>query len=394
MRFKNPNTLATPIMVDRKELSRALDMAIKALDPVSRAAYVQSAKMRSHGDCTEIVTGNFDVEFSTLIPSLGGETGTYCLSARQLQQIAKKSKALDATLTETGNNSVLVQMGAMSATLESESLEDFPTIEPINGDRFTAVYKAPELLQALQRCFPCISKEETRHYLNGVAWDHKPQSDNENSSTAFIATDGHRLAKCDLVPFATNGHKLAYTTIIPAKTAKLVIDILKHRQGPKGFVSIEVTPSKIEFRLGDDIVLSKLIDGTFPDYNRVIPVVAPMNFTMSKSDLQNAIDAMAGLTTTKGAAMAFGVGEDSVTVSINKPELGETQATYAATREHSGYKGANDDFRVGYNSKYLNELVKLFKGNSVTFQMGGTCGPAIICDDQNCFLLVLMPMRV
>ena len=394
MRFANPNTLATPIMADRKELSRALDMAVKALDPVSRATYVQNAKMRSHGDCTEIITGNFDVEFSTLIPSLGGETGTYCLSARQLQQIAKKSKALDATLTETGNNSVLVQMGAMSATLESQSVDEFPIMDPINGDRFTAIYKAPELLQALQRCAPCMSKEETRYYLNGVAWDHNYQSDNANSSTAFIATDGYRLAKCDLVPFATNGDKLAHTTIIPAKTAKLVIDILKHRQGPKGFVSIEVTPSKIEFRLGDDIVLSKLIDGTFPDYNRVIPVVAPMNFTMSKSDLQNAIDAMAGLTTTKGAAMAFDVGQDSATVSINNPELGETQAKYAATREHSGYKGANDDFRVGYNSKYLKELVKLLKGDSITFQMGSTGSPAIISDEQNGFLFVLMPMRV
>jgi DNA polymerase-3 subunit beta len=279
---------------------------------------------------------------------------------------------------DEGRLSVLA--GRSRFSLQALPPQDFPDLTAGDlGHSFTM--PAGELKKLIEKTRFAISTEETRYYLNGI-YLHEVTS----ASTPFIravATDGHRLAQVQFQrPAEAKGMP---GVIVPRKT---VLELSKLVEDAAGEVEIALSPSKIRFTLDGLVLTSKLIDGTFPDYERVIPRNNDKSLQVDTRLFTQAVDRVSTVSSEKGRAVKLNVTVERVILTVNNPDSGsaeeEISASYSA-----------DPLDIGFNSRYLLDIVGQFKGDTANFEFSDAGSPTIIRDpaDESA-LYVLMPMRV
>ncbi len=198
-----------------------------------------------------------------------------------------------------------------------------------------------------------------------------------------VATDGHRLARLEVD--APDGCRGMPAAIVPRKT---VAEVLKLVDEAGESVAVELSPTKIRFDLGSVVLTSKLIDGTFPDYQRVIPTGNDRRLTMDRAAFSTAVDRVATVSSERGRAVKLSLSANSLVLTVSNPDSG------TATEEiEVGYEAP--DMEVGFNAKYLLEILAQVEGESVEFWLADAGSPALVRDPANgSGLFVLMPMRV
>lgn len=230
-----------------------------------------------------------------------------------------------------------------------------------------------------------ISSEETRYYLNGIHW-HEDEVDGAAVLIA-VATDGHRLAR-SILPLPDGAAGLP-GIIVPRKTVDLVLKMLPE----KGSVRLDVSDVKIRISMGEGeggvTLVSKLIDGTFPDYKRVVPPGNPNRYTLARAPLADAIDRVLTVSTGKGNAVKYAFASDGLTVTAHSPDAGSAE-------DQIEVASANGDaVEIGFNGKYCLELLSAAGGDEVIFELDDAGAPALVRPAQGGnALFVLMPMRV
>ena len=198
-----------------------------------------------------------------------------------------------------------------------------------------------------------------------------------------VATDGHRLARIETP--APEGAAGMPGIIVPRKA---VGEILKLLEDPASDVAIEISPVKARFRFGDVTLTTKLIDGTFPDYNRVIPLHNDKRLVVDKEQFQRAVDRVSTISSERGRAIKLSIADNRMTLSVNNPDSG------SATEEiEVDYDSAAMD--IGFNSRYLLEIAQQLSGDTALIKLADPGSPTIIMDrDGAQALYVLMPLRV
>jgi DNA polymerase-3 subunit beta len=279
---------------------------------------------------------------------------------------------------DEGRLSVLA--GRSRFSLQALPPQDFPDLTAGDlGHSFTM--PAGELKKLIEKTRFAISTEETRYYLNGI-YLHEVTS----GSTPFIravATDGHRLAQVQFPrPAEAKGMP---GVIVPRKT---VLELSKLVEDAAGEVEIALSPSKIRFTLDGLVLTSKLIDGTFPDYERVIPRHNDKSLQVDTRLFTQAVDRVSTVSSEKGRAVKLNVTVERVILTVNNPDSGSAEEEISAS-----YNA--DPLDIGFNSRYLLDIVGQFKGDTANFEFSDAGSPTIIRDpaDESA-LYVLMPMRV
>jgi DNA polymerase-3 subunit beta len=226
-----------------------------------------------------------------------------------------------------------------------------------------------------------ISTEETRYYLNGI-YLHVAGSGKTQTLRA-VATDGHRLAETDLsVPAGAAGMP---GVIVPRKT---VTEVQRLIEDTEGEVAIELSSSKIRFSIGRVVLTSKLIDGTFPDYQRVIPAGNDKELTVDKKDFEAAVDRVSTVSSERGRAVKLSLSSGKLILSVTNPDSG------SATEELEVEYDA-DPLDIGFNSRYLLDIAGQLDGEVAVLKLADPGSPTLIQDkDAKGALYVLMPMRV
>jgi DNA polymerase-3 subunit beta len=224
-----------------------------------------------------------------------------------------------------------------------------------------------------------ISTEETRYYLNGIYLHEVPAA----GMLRAVATDGHRLAQAQIATPA--GAKGMPGVIVPRKT---VLEVVKLFEGVDGPVEVSLSASKIRFAAGDLVLTSKLIDGTFPDYERVIPRNNDKKLELDTKSFASAVDRVSTISMEKGRAVKLQIGGNKVVLTVNNPDSGSAEEEVACAYE-------SDPLDIGFNSRYLMDVASQIKSDGMEFQLADSGSPTIIRDpgDQQA-LYVLMPMRV
>jgi DNA polymerase-3 subunit beta len=226
-----------------------------------------------------------------------------------------------------------------------------------------------------------ISTEETRYYLNGIFF-HSVEDEGELVLRA-VATDGHRLARAQIeAPVGSEGMP---GIIIPRKA---VGEIQRLLEDPDGTVMIELSDTKIRLSLDTLVLTSKLIDGTFPDYNRVIPAGNDKELTLERASFTAAVDRVSTISSDRGRAVKLSLSEGQLVLSVNNPDSGSAEEEITV-----GY--TNDDLDIGFNSRYLLDITSQLSGDEAIFMFADPGSPTLIRDtSNNGAIYVLMPMRV
>jgi DNA polymerase-3 subunit beta len=226
-----------------------------------------------------------------------------------------------------------------------------------------------------------ISTEETRYYLNGIYLHAATSGKDEKLRT--VATDGHRLAQYEVdLP---KGAKGMPGVIVPRKTVGEVRRLIDDNDGE---IAIELSQSKIRFTFGDVVLTSKLIDGTFPDYGRVIPLGNDKELKVDKKEFEAAVDRVSTVSSERGRAVKLSLSGGKLTLSVTNPDSG------SATEEIEVDYGS-DPLDIGFNSRYLLDIASQIEGETAVLKLADPGSPTLIQDkDAKGALYVLMPMRV
>ncbi|MBL4740190.1 MAG: DNA polymerase III subunit beta [Sneathiella sp.] len=308
--------------------------------------------------------------------------GSITVPAHLLYDIVRKLP--DGSQVELNYSSedgrITIKSGRSQFALACLPKDDFPIMETGDLPHSFALTSA-ELKRLIDKTRFAISNEETRYYLNGI---YLHAAENEGIPVLrAVATDGHRLARVE-TPIPANAEKMP-GVIIPRKA---VNELRKLIDDTDGEISISLSENKICFSFGGSLLTSKLIDGTFPDYERVIPEGNTKILELDGSVFAKAVDRVSTVSTEKSRAIKLTLTDDTVTLSATGADSG------SATEELS-VSYSSGDMEIGFNSKYLLDITGQIEGKNAHFILNDAQSPTIVRDGtDDGALYVLMPMRV
>lgn len=309
--------------------------------------------------------------------------GAITVSAHLLFDIARKLPEGSQVSLDAAENRMTVKAGRSRFSLPTLPRDDFPVI--VEGDLPTSFeLPAKVLAELIDRTRFAISTEETRYYLNGI-FLHVSEEDRPVLKAA--ATDGHRLARFTLP--RPDGAEGMPDVIVPRKAVAELRKLLE--ESLDGNVQIDLSASKIRFTMGGEggvVLTSKLIDGTFPDYSRVIPTGNDKLLKLDPKSFYEGVDRVATIATEKTRAVKMGLEADKVVLSVTSPDNGT-----AAEEVPAQY--ASEAFEIGFNANYLKDILGQIDSDTVELHLADAGAPTLIRqDDKSAALYVLMPMRV
>ncbi len=336
------------------------------------------------GSAVRVMATDLDLQVvETMSAASVDSPGAITVSAHLLFDIARKLPDGSQVSLETADNRMVVKAGRSRFSLPTLPRDDFPVI--VEGDLPTSFeVSARTLAELIDRTRFAISTEETRYYLNGI-FLHVSEEDRPVLKAA--ATDGHRLARYTIDQ--PDGAEGMPDVIVPRKAVAELRKLLE--ESLDGSVQVDLSASKIRFTLGGEggvVLTSKLIDGTFPDYSRVIPTGNDKLLKLDPRSFYEGVDRVATIATEKTRAVKMGLEPDKVTLSVTSPDNGTAAEELAADYSSEG-------FEIGFNANYLKDILSQIDSDTVEMHLADAGAPTLIRkDEKSPALYVLMPMRV
>ena len=323
-----------------------------------------------------LMATDLDLQVDETIPANVSQPGAITVSAHTFFDIVRKLPEGSQVELTAAEGKMQVVAGRSRFNLSTLPRDDFPVIA--EGDLPTRFeLPAATLREIIEKTRFAISSEETRYYLMGIFF-HVVED-----QMRAAATDGHRLARVTVArPDGADGMP---DVIVPRKAVNELYKLLEELEGTVG---ISLSPTKVRFGLGSAILTSKLIDGTFPDYNRVIPTANDKLLKLDPKSFAQGVDRVSTIASEKTRAVKMAVDRDKVTLSVTSPENG------VATEEVPADYGA-DGLEIGFNAKYLLDILGEIDGDTVEVHLADAAAPTLLREnDKSNALYVLMPMRV
>jgi DNA polymerase-3 subunit beta len=370
------------LTIERAALLRALGHVQSVVERRNTIPILSNVLLKAEGAKLALSATDMDIEMVSSLAATVGKPGATTVPAHTLYDIVRKLP--DGTQIEfetTGEKGLMtLRSGRSTFTLSCLPPEDYPLMA--GGElAHNFLLSAADLKRLIDRTRFAISTEETRYYLNGI-YLHATKSDKVNMLRA-VATDGHRLARMEIpLPEGASGMP---GVIVPRKT---VTELRKLLDELDQDVSVALSDTKIRFTFAETVLTSKLIDGTFPDYDRVIPSGNDRILEVDCKQFAEAVDRVSTISTEKSRAVKLAIERGSLTLSATSPENGtateEIEVRYSA-----------EPLEIGFNSRYLLDITEQIEGDGARFALADAASPTIVRDSaDSSALYVLMPMRV
>ncbi|WP_339765801.1 DNA polymerase III subunit beta [uncultured Hoeflea sp.] len=378
-----PFTLTAP----REALLATVEAALAPVERKNTIPVLANLLFEAGPDSGLRVSGT-DLDVMTSVTSVLEHSGMpeqgITLPAALLHDILRKLPAkADVTLVASAHGLASLTCGRSRFNLQTLPGEDWPRLEEKTAPPARFTVPARKFAAMLAAVSFAISTEETRYYLNGV-YLHSA-----GDQLIAVATDGHRLARA--VYSVGDGAAGMPGVIIPRKTIALLSSAIKATDS-QAELAISVSENRICLETGAVRIASKLIDGTFPDYVRVIPPANPNRWRFDVAALLAATERVSIISSDRGRAVKMAWGQESVDLSVSNPDTGDGQDTVDVTADEGG------DATIGFNAKYLADMLAHISG-AATVNLGTGGDPARFEpvhheDDEIALTFVLMPMRV
>ncbi len=332
------------------------------------------------GSVIRVMATDLDMQIVETVEAKVETPGATTVSAHLLFEIARKLPEGSEVSLSASDGEMLVRAGRYQSKLKTLPRDDFPVLA--EGELPTSFeLDAKDIVRIIEKTRFAISTEETRYYLNGIFLH---VTEDGNGQLRAAATDGHRLARYTLP--RPDGAESMPDVIVPRKCVSELHKLLG--EAGDGRVQVELSPSKIRFTFGSAVLTSKLIDGTFPDYSRVIPTANDKLLRVDPKSFGQGVDRVATIATDKTRAVKMALDVDKVTLSVTSPENGT-----AAEEVPGDYRAA--PMEIGFNARYLKDIIDQIDGDSVELHLADASAPTLIRENEKSpALYVLMPMRV
>ncbi len=371
------------ITVERGAFLKALGHVQSVVERRNTIPILSNTLLEAGKGQLKLTATDLDIEIVEAIPSDVLRNGAVTAPAHMLYDIVRKlpegAQVQAELLTQEGGR-LAVSAGSVRFELACLPKEDFPQMAAgVLPHRFRL--PAEDLKRLIDKTRFAISTEETRFYLNGI-YLHVSK-DGKARVMRAVATDGHRLARLELA--LPDGAAEMPGVIVPRKT---VGELRRLLDDCEGAVDVSLSDTKIQFVCNGVELTSKLIDGTFPDYQRVIPSSNDKALTLDSREFAHAVDRVSTISADKTRAVKLALAKDKLVLSVINPDSGtateELGATYSAS-----------PIEIGFNARYLLDVTSQIQGKDVRFLLSDAGSPTIIEDTEDeGTLYVLMPMRV
>jgi len=370
------------VTLERSNLLKSLNHVHRVVERRNTIPILSNVLLKAEGATLDMKATDLDLEITEATAAMVEQSGATTVPAHLLYDIVRKLADGSEVLLATNPDgaTLTVASGRSKFSLQCLPQADFPDL---TAGSFSHTFRvaAKDLKMLIDRTQFAISTEETRYYLNGI-FMHTIEAGGELKLRA-VATDGHRLARADIT--APSGSEGMPGIIIPRKT---VGELQKLVDDPDLAVTIEVSDAKIRFTIGSVIMTSKLIDGTFPDYQRVIPTGNDKELVVDCQSFTQAVDRVSTISSERGRAVKLALGAGQMTLTVNNPDSGSATEELAV-----GYD--SDPLEIGFNAKYLLDITNQLSGSDAIFMLADPGSPTLVRDTAgDDALYVLMPMRV
>ena len=368
--------------IERAALVKAVSQAQSVVERRNTIPILANVLIEATPEGVSFRATDLDTEIVDRTTAQVERPGATTVSASMLNDISRKlpDGALVQLSLDSASQRLSVQAGRSNFNLATLPREDFPLM---SSSEYGANFSAPAAV--LRRLFDkskfAISNEETRYYLNGV-YMHVAQSE-DGPCLRCVATDGHRLARIDApLPAGADGMP---GVIVPRKT---VAELRKLLDDDEAQIAVSVSETKVRFATPTITLTSKVIDGTFPDYSRVIPSGNTRKLEVDAGDFAKAVDRVATVSSERSRAVKLALDEDRLVLSVNAPDAG-------AADEELPVAYADEPLEIGFNAKYLHEIASQIERENAVFLFNGSGDAALIREGgDSSAVYVVMPMRV
>ncbi|HEY7005268.1 MAG TPA: DNA polymerase III subunit beta [Sphingomicrobium sp.] len=363
--------------IERAVLLKSLGHVQSVVERRNTIPILSNVLMEAREDGSlRLMATDLDLQVDETIPANVSQPGATTVSAHTFFDIVRKLPEGSQVELTAAEGKMQVIAGRSRFNLSTLPRDDFPVIaEGELPTRFEL--PAATLREIIEKTRFAISSEETRYYLMGI-FIHVV-----DDQMRAAATDGHRLARVTVG--RPDGAEGMPDVIVPRKAVNELYRLLEEVEGT---VEVSLSPTKVRFGLGSAILTSKLIDGTFPDYNRVIPTANDKLLKLDPKSFSAGVDRVSTIASEKTRAVKMSVDRDKVTLSVTSPENG------VATEEVPADYGA-DGLEIGFNAKYLLDILGEIDGDTVEVHLADAAAPTLLREnDKSNALYVLMPMRV
>ena len=369
-------------VIERAILLKTLNHVQSIVEKRNTIPVLSNVRIEALGDGISFKATDMDTEITEVVDAKIMETGATTAPAHMLYDIVRKlSDGSEVEITYPDDKGQLtIASGRSKFALSTIGVEDFPVI---SGDKLPINFSIgrEELKDVIDRTQFAVSTEETRYYLNGLYVHAKTEG--STKVLRIVATDGHRLA-CVESPLPQGAEKIT-GVIIPRKTIAEVRKLLDDTKAEN--IDVALSENKVRFTLEEVVLTSKLIDGTYPDYERVIPTDNDKILELKVKELANAVDRVS-VVAERTRAIKMHTSKGKVTITTSSPDLGSAMDELEA-------KYDSDALEVGYNFRYLLDILAEVKGETVQVSFSDASSPSVIHDTSDTSAIyVLMPMRV
>jgi DNA polymerase III subunit beta len=370
------------LSISRETLFRSLRHMSNVVEKRTSIAILSNVRLKAAGTQLEVTATDNDITMQGRAEAFVDAPGMTTVNAGKLFEIVSKipEGVMVALEAVDGGSRLAVTAGKAKFSLATLGAEAFPDMTKVT-DGAPFVMPSADLKKLLDKVQFAASTDESRAYLTGV-YLHIAKNVAGEPCLRAVATDGHRLAKAD-VALPAGATELPGVIL----SRKCVAELRKITEEAKD-VTLTIGSKKIQAEAAELVLTAKVIDGTYPDYDRVIPKTNQNQLTVARKSLLQAVERVSILSHEKTRSVRFGLTEGTVTLTANNPD--QENASEDVKAEYGG-----SALEIGFNSRYLADIGSQIAGDDLLVHLGDSMSPVLVTDPADAStLFVVMPMRV
>lgn len=366
------------IEIEKKDLLNLIGKTQNIVEKRNTMPILVNVLLEAETDVLKVFATDLEVSLTDQVKCKVSQSGKVAVSAKNLFDIAKELSEGQIQLIKKDNNWLEIKQGKYTSKIVGVSAEEYPIFPTFNSQSFTKI-EAKLLKEMIDKTIYSVSNDETRYHLNGVYFEMLGAS-----SFTMVATDGHRMSLVNKNPQAQKPAG-SQGVIIPRKGLN---EIKKIIESVDQTVEISVEGSQFILKHASTVLMIRLIEGKYPNYQQFIPQKLNQKLRINKDAFLVSLKRVSLLANQKSKAVLLNISNGRMEISSNNPELGD-----AKEEIEIGYSGA--DMKIGFNAKYIEDVLRSIEKVEIDFELNDQLSPGIMRPhDDSSYTCVVMPMRI